>query len=190
MLAAAAIAALAAFNPQLPQQVDRRAVLSGAASAALLAPLPAFARSKEKAAEKAMQKATAGEARQAMKEYKFAPRPELVGNAETGYSYKSGTVKDGSTGEMASYFKDKGAKIQGEYQADRARATGATADQAAKLAAETEDKLRKQRAAEFAAKRAKKGQDEIAIAQFCKTNPGAVDQLGRSLCTSASGKGY
>ena len=43
---------------------------------------------------------------------------------------------------------------------------------------------------EFAAKRAKNGQDEIAIALFCKTNPGAVDQLGRSLCTSASGKGY
>ena len=34
---------------------------------------------------------------------------------------------------------NKGAKIQGEYQADRARATGATADQAAKLAAETAD---------------------------------------------------
>ena len=32
-----------------------------------------------------------------------------------GLLYKAGTVKDGSTGELASYFKDKGAKVQAAY---------------------------------------------------------------------------
>ena len=77
MLAAAALSVLAAWSPNAPL-LDRRAVLSGAATTAVLAtPFPAAARSKEKAAEKALQKATAAEARQAMKEYKFAPRPEV-----------------------------------------------------------------------------------------------------------------
>ena len=67
--------------------------------------LPAFATSKSKAASKALQKQTAAEAKQAMKEYKFAPRPVLEGNAETGYAYKAGTVTAGSQGELAGYFK-------------------------------------------------------------------------------------
>ena len=48
------------------------------------APLPAFAKSKQKAEQQAIQKATRREAQQAMKEYKFAPRPELEGSMETG----------------------------------------------------------------------------------------------------------
>ena len=93
--------------------VDRRAVIGGAAAAALM-PMPAFARSKEKARQMAIQKETAAEARQAMKEYKFAPRPVLEGNAETGYKFKDGTVKSGANGEMASYFKVKGEELQKE----------------------------------------------------------------------------
>ena len=55
--------AAAAWLPQATH-ADRRAFLSGAIAAASgLAPLPAFARSKEKAAQMALQKSTAKEAR-------------------------------------------------------------------------------------------------------------------------------
>uniref|UniRef100_A0A7S2JG32 PS II complex 12 kDa extrinsic protein n=1 Tax=Haptolina brevifila TaxID=156173 RepID=A0A7S2JG32_9EUKA len=94
----------------LPQASNRRAVISGAAALlpAALTPSPVFARSKEEAKKKAAMKETAAEARQAMKEYKFAPRPELEGNAETGYAYKTGSITAGSQGEAADYFKVKG----------------------------------------------------------------------------------
>ena len=82
-----------------------------------------------------------------MKEYKYAPRPELVGNAKDGYTYKEGTIKEGSQGELASYFTDKGAKIQASYAADKARAKGATAADAAKLAADLEAKEKAERQA-------------------------------------------
>ena len=173
----------AAWLPQTP--VDRRAVLSGAATAAVLAsPLPAMARSKEKAAEKALQKATAAEARQAMKEYKYAPRPVLEGNAETGYTFKAGTTGGASQGELAGYFKDKGSKIQAEFKADKARAAGASKAEADKLAADLEAKEKAARKAAYEAKRAKKSEDEIQIAAFCKTDAGkkAVDNVGRPLC--------
>jgi len=105
LLLAFLVAPSAAWLPQTAL-LNRRAVLGGAATAIL--PLPAFAKSKEKAKEEAVQKATAKEARQAMKEYKFAPRPVLEGNAETGYKYKEGTIGAGSQGEVAAYFKEKG----------------------------------------------------------------------------------
>ena len=81
-------------------------------------PVLAAARSKEKAKEKAVQKETAAEARQAMKEYKFAPRPELEGNAETGYKFKEGTIGSGSQGEVASYFKEKGSSAEFRKKVD------------------------------------------------------------------------
>ena len=163
--------------------VARRAVLSGAA-AALVSPLPAFARSKEKAKEKAMQKATAGEVRQAMKEYKYAPRPELVGNAQTGYSFKDGTTGGASQGELSSYFKDKGAKIQADFNADKARASGASEIEAKKLADKLEREAIESRKAAYLAKKNTKSFDEQAIAEFCKTAAGkaAVDNVGRPMC--------
>ena len=51
------------------------------------------------------------EVRQAIKEYKTAPRPELVGSMETGYSFKEGTVKAGSTGQLSDYFYEKCARF-------------------------------------------------------------------------------
>ena len=63
-------------------------------------------------------------------EYKFAPRPELVGNAETGYSFKAGTVKEGSTGELAGYFTTKGEKIQTDYKQEKCKAGQTKACQA------------------------------------------------------------
>ena len=169
---------------QAPLQIDRRAVLSAAVPALLATPLPAAAKSKEAAKKKAMQKETASEVRQAMKEYKTAPRPELVGNAQTGYTYKADTVKAGSQGELASYFKEKGSVIQAEYASEKARATGATKADAAKLAASLEDKAAEERRAAYLAKRNSKSFDEIEIEKFCKTaDPTkAVDNLGRSLC--------
>lgn len=180
----AALASFAAWAPQGSPLIDRRAVLTGAVTTAALAPLPAFARSKEKAKEKALQKETAKEAAQAMKEYKTAPRPELIGNAETGYSYKAGTVKDGSTGELASYFKDKGAKVQAEYSAEKARATGASAAEAKRLAEELEKKAKEERMKAYMEKRNRKSFDEIEIEKFCATPAGkaAVDNVGRPMC--------
>ena len=91
-------------------QVDGRAVASRRSAislgAALFAPLPAFAKSKEKAKQDAIQKETAKNAKQAMKEYKYAPRPELEygkkPDGTMGYIYKEGTVKAGSQGKLSS----------------------------------------------------------------------------------------
>ena len=159
--------------------LDRRAVLSGvvaAAPAALLAPLPAVARSKEKAAEKALQKATAAEARQAMKEYKYAPRPELVGNAKDGYAYKAGTVQAGSTGELASYFTDKGADIQADYKLRRAKEMGLSdAEAKAQAQAAKDAVLSKKRANQ---KKAANADDEKIKAKL-KEYEGVRDDMGR-----------
>ncbi|KAL1528938.1 hypothetical protein AB1Y20_010260 [Prymnesium parvum] len=170
---------LAAAAPAwLSPQPDRRAVLRSAGGAALLSlsPLPALARSKEKAEEKAIQKATAKEARQAMREYKYAPRPELVGSLETGYTYKEGTVKAGSTGELASYFTEKGATIQAEYAGEKARARGLSAEEAKKAALE-------KAAAEKKARKAREpSEDELRIRAFCEKNKDLRDQMGRPVC--------
>ena len=91
-------------------QVDGRAVASRRTAlslgAALFAPLPAFATSKEKAKQMAIQKETAKEAKEAMKQYKFAPRPELEygkkPDGTMGYVFVEGTVKPGSQGELSS----------------------------------------------------------------------------------------
>lgn len=181
LVATSLLLSSAAFTP--PQPMPRRAVLSAAAAAAFSSShvLPAAATSKKKAAEKALQKSTAKEAREAMKEYKTAPRPELLGNAETGYSYKAGTVKAGSQGELASYFNDKGAKIQADYAKDQARNSGKSSAEADRVAKEKLEKIQAERAAKLAAKK-KEGFDEIAIKQFCKENPNALDQLGRPQC--------
>ena len=171
-----------------PAPLDRRAVLNSGAVAAVAAlgavPLPAVAISKKKAQEKAMQKETAAEARQAMKEYKLAPRPELVGSLETGYKYKEGTVKSGSTGELASYFKDKGDKVQAEYQAELARSKGTSAAEAKRMAEEMEKSAKLARQQAQMEKRNRKSFDEIEIEKFCKTAAGkeAVDNVGRPMC--------
>ena len=84
--------------------VSRRAALAlaSAGASAVLRPAPAAARSKEKAKEKALSKATAAEQRQAVKEYKTAPRPEIVFDERTGkYNFVEGTVKAGSSGDLA-----------------------------------------------------------------------------------------
>ena len=102
--------ALFALPSAWSPQVDGRAVASRRSAislgAALFAPLPAFAKSKEKAKQEAIQKETAKNAKQAMKEYKYAPRPELEyglkPDGTMGYIYKEGTVKAGSQGELAS----------------------------------------------------------------------------------------
>ena len=184
---ATALAATAAWNvqgPMLDGVHSRRAVLGGALATATLVPMPAFAMSKEKAREKAMQKETAKEAAQAMKEYKLAPRPELVGSAETGYSYKADTIKSGSTGELASYFKDKGDKVQAQYTAEKARSTGASADEVRRLAEQMEAKAKAERQAAYMEKRNRKSFDEIEIEKFCSTAAGkqAVDNVGRPMC--------
>ena len=102
--------ALFALPSAWSPQMDGRAVASRRSAislgAALFAPLPAFAKSKEKAKQEAIQKETAKNAKQAMKEYKYAPRPELEygkkPDGTMGYIYKEGTVKAGSQGELAS----------------------------------------------------------------------------------------
>ena len=81
--------------PQAAAQLERRAALATAA-ALFAAPLPAFAKSKAKAEQQAIQKATRREAQQAMKEYKFAPRPELEGSMETGCVSRSPHAMPGS----------------------------------------------------------------------------------------------
>ena len=165
------VATAAAWSPSGPL-LDRRAVFSGAATAALLAPFPAAARSKEKAAEKALQKATAAEARQAMKEYKTAPRPELIGNSKDGYSFKEGTIKAGSSGELAGYFTEKGATIQANYKADRARATGATSEEAKRVASATYDRARAD------SKKTKElTEDELKIKAYAEKNKGMRDEM-------------
>jgi len=179
----AGVAAALLVSAWVPQQapLDRRAVLSGAAAAAALMPASAMARSKEKAAEKAAQKATAAEARQAMKEYKYAPRPVLEGNAETGYSYKAGTVQAGSTGELSSYFKDKGAMIQAEYAEDRAKASGLSSAEAKKVAAKKLEAFEAEKKAK-AAEKSVLSEDAKKIKEFCAKNPDVLDNLGNKMC--------
>jgi hypothetical protein len=103
--------------------LDRRAVLRSAATVALAAPLPALAISKEAAEKKAIMRETAKEAREAIKEYKFAPRPEIQGSAETGYTFV-GDYTAGTNGEMASYFTKKGEKLRAEYRTEKEIANG------------------------------------------------------------------
>ena len=109
---------------------------------------------------------------------------QLEGNAQTGYKFKEGTTGSGSQGELASYFKEKGSVIQAEYKADRARASGASAADAQRLAEKLEAEAKAERQAAYAAKRAAKSQDELVIAEFCKTAAGktAVDNVGRPMC--------
>jgi len=116
-----------------------------------------------------------------MKEYKYAPRPELVGNAETGYSFKEGTVKAGSTGELASYFTEKGAKVQAEYKADVAKANGMTSAQAKKVEEETLKKIQAERAAKIAKAR-ELSEDAKKIKADCEKNKGLRDEYGRLVC--------
>lgn len=160
-----------------PPPLCRRAALGAALSTAALHPLqPALAKSKEKAAEKAAQKATAREAREAMKEYKFAPRPELEGDAVTGYSYKPGTVKEGSIGELSGYFKEKGATIQAEYTEGRAKAVGLTTEEAKKLADQKKEKIE----AELMRQRASKKvltDEQLKIMEYEKANANFVNEL-------------
>ena len=170
----------AAWLPQAPL-LDRRAVLSATAAAGFALPLPAVAKSKKKAAEEAVQKETAKEAKQAMKEYKYAPRPELVRNADGSYSYVEGTVKEGSIGEVAGYFKEKGAIIQSEYAADKARAAGMTTAEAEKVKKETLARIEKVKA-EAKAERSKMGEDAKRIEEYCKDKKDLRDPQGRLMC--------
>mmetsp|Transcript_69180 Transcript_69180/g.114997 ORF Transcript_69180/g.114997 Transcript_69180/m.114997 type:complete len:187 (+) Transcript_69180:57-617(+) len=155
----------------------RRAVFSAALSTAALHPLqPTLAKSKEKAAEKAAQKATAREAREAMKEYKFAPRPELEGDAITGYSYKPGTVKEGSIGELSGYFKEKGATIQAEYTEGRAKAVGLSTEEAKKLAEQKKKAIEAELANQKTSKKVL-SDDELKIIEYEKANKNFVNNL-------------
>ena len=176
---AAALAASTAWSLQAP--VDRRAVLRSAATATVLAaPFPAVARSKEKAAEKATQKATAREAREAMKEYKFAPRPELERAADGSYKFKEGTVKAGSQGELASYFNEKGATIQANYKAEQALARGQTKAEAAKVASSTYESINKKKQADKA-KASELSADAKRILEYAEKNKDLRDEYGRKV---------
>lgn len=175
LLLALLVPPCAAWLPQGGGGVSRRAVLAAGPAALAATPLAASAKSKEAAKSKAIQKATAAEARQAMKEYKLAPRPELVGNAESGYSYKTGTVKAGSTGELTDYFTTKGATIQEDYRATKSRATTLSAADAAKPAP---------RAASSAPPPPKKAkaelsEDEQKVLSKRKEMAGMRDDMGR-----------
>ena len=113
-----------------------------------------------------------------MKEYKYAPRPELVGSAETGYSFKAGTVKAGSQGELASYFTDKGANIQADYKKQMALAKGLSAAEAAKEA----EKARQAVLATKASKKTALSADEIRIMEKAKEFGDKTDDMGRRSC--------
>ena len=193
---------LSGWSPQL----DSRSVVSRRAAvgfgAALVAPLPAVAKSKEAAKKEALQKATQKEARQAMKEYKFAPRPELEYVEGKGYIYKEGTVKAGSQGELASCaqdrafehvarrrrlthalashpdFNDKGATLQAQYQADRAKATGASSAKAKEIAEAKERAIREKNAA---AKKRAISDDEAKIRAYAEKNKDLRDEYGRKV---------
>ena len=158
-----------------PAALDRRAVL-GAAATLLAAPLPAAAKSKARAAAAALQKETAKEQAQAMKEYKYAPRPVIEGSLETGYKYDKSTLKAGSTGELADYYRQKGAKINAEYFEEQARAQGRSAAEAKKVGAE---KAALYADAEKARKTKVLSEDEKKIAEFAKQNAGLKDKSGR-----------
>jgi len=116
-----------------------------------------------------------------MKEYKYAPRPVLEGNAETGYSYKAGTIQAGSTGELSSYFKDKGAVIQAEYAEDRAKASGMSSAEAKKLAAKKLEQFEAEKRAKAAEKNVL-SEDAKKIKEFCAKNPDVTDNIGNKMC--------
>lgn len=196
---------------QAPISSSRRAVigaaLSGASSAVLL-PLPAgehtrrvgpeqrrsivvrvaelmaapgldgaVAKSKKKAEEAMRQKETAAEARQAMKEYKYAPRPELNDD----FTFKEGTVKAGSTGELSGYFKEKGASLQAQRLEDKAIAQGKTAEEAKKEAARVFERLEAEKR-EAKARAKSMSEDAKRVAEFCAKNKGVRDNVGNLLC--------
>ena len=174
----AAVLAAVSLQPP-PAALDRRAVLSsgGALATALLAvPLPVSAKSKARAAAAALQKETAKEQAQAMKEYKYAPRPVIEGSLETGYKYDKSTLKAGSTDELADYYRQKGAKINAEYFEEQARAQGRSAAEAKKIGAE---KAALYADAEKARKTKVLSEDEKKIAEFAKRNAGLKDKSGR-----------
>tara|TARA_B110001452_G_scaffold69251_1_gene55870 strand:- start:294 stop:833 length:540 start_codon:yes stop_codon:yes gene_type:complete len=176
---AVALVASTAWSLQAP--MDRRAVLRSAATATVLAaPFPAVARSKQAAAEKATQKATAKEAQQAMKEYKFAPRPELEKTADGSYKFKEGTVKAGSQGELSSYFNQKGASIQAQYQAERALASGQSKAEAQRVASSTYEKINKKKA-EDKAKAGALTEDAKRILEYAEKNKDLRDEYGRKV---------
>merc|ERR1719401_244012 len=173
--------ALFALPSAWSPQVDGRAVASRRSAislgAALFAPLPALAKSKEKAKNEAIQRETAKEAKQAMKEYKYAPRPELEyglkPDGTMGYIYKEGTVKAGSQGELASFFTEKGAELKAERAADLAKGSGASSAKAREIAAAKEAELR---AAAAAKKTRVLTQDEINIKAYAEKNKNMVDE--------------
>eukprot|EP00964_Phaeocystis_antarctica_P045614 scaffold26272_cov51-Phaeocystis_antarctica.AAC.2 len=143
-------------------QVDGRAVASRRTAlslgAALFAPLPAFATSKEKAKQMAIQKETAKEAKEAMKQYKFAPRPEL----------EYGKKPDGTMGYVfVEVFNEKGASLKAERVADEAKGTGASSAKAKEIAIAKEAELK---AAAKARKTRVLTQDEINIKAYADKN--------------------
>ena len=176
-----AVALLASTAWSLQAPMDRRAVLRSAATATVLAaPFPAVARSKEKAASKATTKATAKEAQQAMKEYKFAPRPELVKGADGSYKFKEGTVKAGSQGELASYFNVKGASLQADYKADRALASGMSKADAQKVKSSTLNDINNKKQADKAKAQALTN-DAQRINEYAAKNKDLRDEYGRKV---------
>jgi len=113
-----------------------------------------------------------------MKEYKYAPRPELVGDAKSGYAYKDGTVKAGSQGELASYFTDKGADIQADYKKRRAKELGLSEAEAAKQAEQARQAVLASKASAKKAA-ASVSADELKIQQKMKEFEGVRDDMGR-----------
>lgn len=174
MLFVTMLVSILAFSSAWTPQVsfDRRAVLSSAAAAVLSAPHPASALSKKAAEDKMLMKETAKEQKQAMKEYKFAPRPELNDD----FTFKESTLKAGSTGELADYYKQKGAVLQAQFVEDKVRATGMTKEQAEKeyqkvLASKQKEAASKPKRVET--------EDERKIREFAEKNKGLRDDQGR-----------
>merc|ERR1719353_2711162 len=102
-----------------------------------------------------------------MKEYKFAPRPELI-EVDGKYQYKEGTVKEGSIGELSGYFNEKGAQIQANYAKDLAKSTGKTSAEAERIAQEKLAKINEKRGGKKA-----ETADEKKVREFCINNPNA-----------------
>ena len=77
---------------------------------------------------------------------------------------------------------DTGADVS-RHSDDRngASATGASAAEAKKAAEETEARLRAYKEQQLAKKK-QISEDEKRIAEFCKANPDAVDNVGRRQC--------
>ena len=81
-----------------------------------------------------------------------------------------------STGELADYYRQKGAKINAEYFEEQARAQGRSAAEAKKIGAE---KAALYADAEKARKTKVLSEDEKKIAEFAKQNAGLKDKSGR-----------